>query len=46
VIAKMTLVRERFFAGLRAEAPQMPVGNEEVAAVDGAIWRAKGIAEG
>lgn len=45
VIAKMALVREAFFAGLRAEAPEMPVGSEEVAAVDGAIWRAKRLAE-
>jgi N-acetylglucosamine kinase-like BadF-type ATPase len=40
VIAKMTLVREAFFAGLHAAAPQMPVKNEAVVPLDGAIWRA------
>lgn len=41
VIAKMTLVREAFFAGLQAAAPEMPVGAGEIAAIDGAIWRAQ-----
>lgn len=40
VIAKTPLVREAFFAGLAAAAPQMPVGREEVAAIEGALWRA------
>jgi N-acetylglucosamine kinase-like BadF-type ATPase len=41
VIAKMDLVREQFFAGLRASAPDMPVSTEEVVALKGAIWRAE-----
>jgi N-acetylglucosamine kinase-like BadF-type ATPase len=45
VIAKMPLVREAFFAGLKAAAPGMPVGSEEVVAIEGAIWRAKRMAE-
>jgi glucosamine kinase len=44
VIAKMPMVREAFFAGLKAAAPQMPVGTEEVAAIEGAIWRAQRLA--
>ncbi len=44
VIAKMPLVREAFFAGLKATAPQMPVGTEEVVAIEGAIWRAQRLA--
>jgi glucosamine kinase len=44
VIAKMPLVREAFFAGLRAQAPEMPVGREEVVAIEGAIWRAQRLA--
>jgi glucosamine kinase len=45
VIAKMALVREAFFAGLRAAAPQVPVGTEEVVAIEGALWRARRLAE-
>ncbi len=41
VIGKSRLVREQFFAGLRAGAPGMPVGETEVAGIDGALWRAK-----
>lgn len=44
VIEKMRLVREPFFAGLRAAAPAMPVGQEAVVSLDGAIWRAKRLA--
>ena len=44
VIAKMTQVREAFFAGLKSAAPDMPVGPEEVVSLDGAIWRAKRLA--
>jgi N-acetylglucosamine kinase-like BadF-type ATPase len=44
VIAKMELVRNQFCAGLSAAAPGMPVGNEEVVALKGAIWRAERIA--
>jgi N-acetylglucosamine kinase-like BadF-type ATPase len=45
VIAKMELVRQQFFAGLHAAAPDMPVGTEEVVALKGAIWRAERIAK-
>ena len=44
VIDKMPIVREAFFAGLRAAAPQMSVGTTETAALNGAIWRAQRIA--
>jgi glucosamine kinase len=44
VIGKMRLVREHFFAGLRAAAPEMPVGTEETVALEGAIWRAERMA--
>ena len=44
VIAKMELVREAFFAGLHAAAPEMPVGKQEVVALQGAIWRAERMA--
>jgi N-acetylglucosamine kinase-like BadF-type ATPase len=45
VIEKMTIVREAFFAGLHAAAPEMPVGSEGVIPLDGALWRAKRLAE-
>lgn len=41
VIAKTDLVREQFFAGLHAAAPEMPVGKEEVVSLQGALWRAE-----
>jgi hypothetical protein len=41
----MTLVREAFFACLKAAAPQMPVGHESVVSLEGALWRAKRLAE-
>jgi glucosamine kinase len=40
VIAKVAMVREQFFAGLHAGAPNMPVAKEEVVALKGALWRA------
>jgi hypothetical protein len=40
VIEKMPLVREAFFAGLHAAAPQMPVSREPAVSLDGALWRA------
>lgn len=46
VIEKMALVREAFFAGLRAAAPAMPVALHAVVPLDGALWRAKRIANG
>ncbi len=45
VIEKMRLVREPFFAGLRAAAPEMPIGQNPVVSLDGALWRAKRLAE-
>ncbi|MGA2753155.1 MAG: BadF/BadG/BcrA/BcrD ATPase family protein [Terracidiphilus sp.] len=44
VIGKMPIVREAFFAGLRAAAPQMPVETTETVALNGAVWRAQRIA--
>jgi N-acetylglucosamine kinase-like BadF-type ATPase len=44
VIEHMPLVREAFFAGLHAAAPQMPVGREAVVSLDGAVWRAQRLA--
>ncbi len=41
VIGKARLVREAFFAGLHAAAPEMPVGDTEVAGIEGAVWRAQ-----
>ena len=45
VIGKARMVREQFFAGLHANAPQMQVGQHEVAGIEGAIWRAQRLAE-
>jgi N-acetylglucosamine kinase-like BadF-type ATPase len=45
VIEKMASVREAFFAGLHAAAPEMPVGREAVVPLEGALWRAKRLAE-
>jgi len=45
VIEHMTLVREAFFAGLKAAAPEMPVKQDEVVSLEGALWRAKRLAE-
>jgi N-acetylglucosamine kinase-like BadF-type ATPase len=46
VVEKMRLVREEFFAGLNAAAPQMPVATEPVVALEGAIWRAERLLAG
>jgi N-acetylglucosamine kinase-like BadF-type ATPase len=45
VIEHMPLVRNAFFAGLKAAAPEMPVGHESVVSLEGALWRAKRLAE-
>src|SRR6266567_3014445 len=45
VIGKARLVREGFYAGLRAGAPDMPILDKEVNAIEGAVWRAQRIAE-
>jgi len=44
VIEKMRLVREPFFAGLKAAAPEMPVSTSAVVSLEGALWRAQRIA--
>jgi N-acetylglucosamine kinase-like BadF-type ATPase len=45
VVGKSRMVREAFLAGLREAAPEMPVGQTEVAGIEGAIWRAQRLAE-
>jgi N-acetylglucosamine kinase-like BadF-type ATPase len=45
VIGKSRLVREQFFAGLHAAAPDMPVGQKETVGIEGAVWRAQRLAE-
>lgn len=44
VVGKARLVREQFFAGLHASAPEMPVRETEVAGIEGAVWRAQQLA--
>ena len=46
VIEEIRIVREAFFAGLHAAAPEMPVAREGAIALEGALWRAKRLAEG
>ena len=46
VIGKAHIVREGFFAGLKAAAPEMPAFDREVNGIDGAVWRAQRLAEG
>lgn len=45
VIGKSRMVREGFAAGLKAAAPEMPVGTKEVVGIEGAVWRAQRLAE-
>jgi glucosamine kinase len=45
VIEKERIVREAFFAGLHAAAPAMPVSEKAVVPLEGALWRAKRLAE-
>ena len=45
VIEHMTLVREAFFAGLKAAAPEMPVAQKSAVPLEGALWRAQRLAE-
>lgn len=44
VIDKAWNVRESFTSGLKAAAPEIVVGDKEVAGIDGAIWRAQRLA--
>jgi N-acetylglucosamine kinase-like BadF-type ATPase len=45
VVEKMPLVRERFFEGLKAVAPLMPVATETAVSLEGALWRAQRLAQ-
>lgn len=45
VVGKSQLVRDQFFAGLRAAAPEMPIRETEVAGIEGAVWRAQELAK-
>jgi glucosamine kinase len=44
VIEKTPIVRRDFFAGLKGVAPEMPICESAVVALEGAIWRAKRLA--
>jgi glucosamine kinase len=44
IVGKSRLVREGFFAGLHAAAPEMPVLDYEINGIDGAVWRAERLA--
>jgi len=44
VLEKMTSVREAFYKGIGAVAPEMPIGSEPVISLDGAVWRAQRLA--
>jgi N-acetylglucosamine kinase-like BadF-type ATPase len=44
VIGKSRLVREAFFSGLQEAAPAMPILSNEVAGIEGALWRAQRLA--
>jgi glucosamine kinase len=44
IIGKAQVVREGFFAGLKAAAPEMPVLENEVNGIEGAVWRAERLA--
>jgi N-acetylglucosamine kinase-like BadF-type ATPase len=45
VVGKSRLVREQFFAGLHAVAPEMTIRGTEVAGIEGAVWRAQQLAK-
>jgi N-acetylglucosamine kinase-like BadF-type ATPase len=45
VIEKMAIVRETFFMGLQEAAPAMPIQDKPAVSLEGAIWRAKRLAE-
>jgi glucosamine kinase len=45
VIEKMKIVREDFFTGLKAAAPEMPVQTAVTVPLEGAVWRAERLAE-
>jgi glucosamine kinase len=45
VIEKTPIVRREFFAGVKAVAPEMPILESAVVSLEGAIWRAKRLAQ-
>ncbi len=45
VLEYMPRVRNAFFAGLHAAAPEMPVAQESAVSLEGALWRARRLAE-
>jgi len=45
VVEKMTTVREAFFKGLRDAAPALPIQDNPVVSLEGAVWRAQRLAE-
>jgi hypothetical protein len=45
VLEHMPLVRTAFFAGLRAAAPRMPIAQQLVVSLEGALWRAQRLAD-
>lgn len=45
VLGKARLVREPFFAGLRAAVPDIPILLNEAVGIEGAVWRAERLAE-
>ncbi|MGP8254022.1 MAG: N-acetylglucosamine kinase [Terracidiphilus sp.] len=45
VIEKTPIVRHDFFAGLKTAAPGMPIRESAVVSLEGAIWRAKRLAQ-
>ena len=45
VVEKMTIVREAFFKGLRAAAPDLPIQDSAAVSLEGAVWRAQRLAE-
>ncbi len=45
IIGKAHIVREAFFAGLHTAAPDMPILQEEVKGIEGALWRAQQLAK-
>jgi len=45
IIGKSRIVREGFYAGLKAGAPNMPILDEEVDGIVGSLWRANNLAK-
>ena len=45
VLSEISLVRNAFFAGLKAAAPDMPIALQPAVSLEGALWRAKRLVE-